>query len=270
MEFSLSLESLNCLRGCCEPLSLLAFADDVVDCVDNEKHRSQISVNNTVSDGRLFVDVAAEDTVLEEKSDAGVASVERLPESCIGVSVGTAAVGTTVFVVISVVVTVVVDMDSSACPVLAGITVEYIVLVDISVVSTIVSVDVTVEDRDLSHTSAQETEFVTSEDIVFVVTVGIQLASEAVNIVDDCIDPVVEISSVEDVVIGVSIGEAIPDDGEALRTLGHLSSPTLVLLHSGSATTNEKSFLDPASCRLLKWWFVQCKRITSERAGHVT
>lgn len=255
LEFSLSLESLSCLGVCCEPLSSLAFTDDVVDCVDNEKHRSQRSVNNTVketvfinvtaSDGRLFVDVAAEHTVWEDKSDAGVASVERLPESCISVSVGTAEVGTTVFV-ISVVVTVVVDMDSSACPVLAGITVEYTVLVDISVVSAIVSVDVTVENRDLSHTSAQETEFVTSEDIVFVVTVGIQLASEAVSIVEDCIDSVVEISSVEDVVIGVSIGKAILDDGEAPRTLGHFSSPTLVLLHSGSATqTKNHSWIQP-------------------------
>ena len=39
------------------------------------------------------------------------------------------------------------------------------------------------------------------------------------------------------VVIGVSIvDEVILDDGVALRILGHLSSPTSVLLHSGSAT----------------------------------
>ena len=61
-------------------------------------------------------------------------------------------------------------------------------------------------------------------------------------IVDDFIDPLVKISFVEDVVIGVSIGEAILDDGEAPGTLGHLSTPTsLVLLHSGSETRNRKS-----------------------------
>ena len=176
------------------------------------------------------------------KSHEEVASIERLPENCISVSVGSEQVGTTVSVVISVVVTVLVDMNADACTVLAGITVEYTVLVDISGVNMIVSVDVTVEDRDLSHTTAQETEFVASENIVFVVTVGIQIASEAVAIVDDCIDPLVKISSVEDVVIGVSIDEAILDDGEAPGTLGHLSTPTsLVLLHSGSATQNGKS-----------------------------
>ena len=278
LESSLSLESLSCLGACCEPLSSLAFTDDVVDCGDNEKHRSQGSVNNTVeetvlenataSDGRLFVDVTAEDTVWEEKSDGGVASIERLPES---VSVGTVAVGTNVSVVTSVVVTVVADMDSDACTVLAGITVEYTVLVDISGVNMIVSVDVTVEDRDLSHTSAQETDFVTSEDIVFVVTVGIQLASEAVIIVDDCIDPVVEISSVEDVVIGLSIGEAILDDGEAPGTLGHLSLPTsFVLLHSGSATQTKNHSLGLSLLSVIKKVVRAMKRTASERAGHVT
>ena len=188
----------------------------------------------------MLGDVTAEDTVWEEKCHAGVASIERLPENCISVSVDSETVGTTVFVVISVVATVLVDMDSDACTVLEGITVEYTVLVNVSV-DMIVSVDVTVN-RVLSHMSAQETEFVTSEDIVFVVTVGIQLGSEAVIIVDDCIDPLVKTSFVEDVVIGVSFDEATLNDGEAPGTLGHLSTPTsLVLLHSGSATQNGKS-----------------------------
>ena len=244
-------------------MSSLAFTDDVVDCGDNEKHRSQRSVNNTAeetvlvnvtaSEGRLFVDVTAEDTVWEEKSDVGITSIERLPES---VSVGTVAVGTTVFVVTSVVVTVLVDMNSDACTVLAGITVEYTVLVDISGVNMIVSVDVTVEDRDLSHTTAQETEFVTLENIVFVKTVGIQLALEAAVIVDDCIDSLVKISSVEDVVIGVSIGEAILDDGEAPGTLRHLSLPTsLVFLHSGSATQTKNHSLGPSLLSVIKMVF---------------
>ena len=191
-------------------MSSLAVIDDVMNCVDNEKHRSQRSVNNavvetvfvnvTALDTLLLVDFIAEDTVCEEKSDAGVASLERLPETCISVSIGTAEVRTTVFVVISVVVTVLVDMDSEACTVSAGITVEYTVLVDISVV------DAIVEDRALSLTSAQETDFVTSEDIVFVVTDGIQISPEAVVLV-----------------ISVVVTVLVDMDSEA-RTLLHTSA----------------------------------------------